>query len=135
MSSNTPPITITCNYDADTGSIPLSDEQIEAAIPFVGHEPEFLHWPKSLWFAPPRVPCLDPEKNAYHVRYLAGIMESKGWIGGPFKVNPVRHCWDASHRIRAAKYLLAKGITLEIPEPSVWVGDHNGPSAPYEEHA
>ena len=60
-----------------------------------------------------------PAKNAWHVRYLSEVMRAKGWIGGAFKVNGHRHCWDGNHRIRAAKYLLALGITVEIPEPIV----------------
>jgi hypothetical protein len=115
-------IDITCNYDPAAPIVPLIDEQIAIAMPFIGHEPKFLDWPKRLWRVPEHnVPCEDPAMNAYHVRYLSEIMRDRGWIGGPFKVNVHRHCWDANHRIRAAKYLLAMGVIIDIPEPSVSV--------------
>jgi hypothetical protein len=110
-----------CNYDDVEGrTVRLCDEQIAIAMPFIGHQPEFLKWPEKLWHNPAKnVPCLDPAKNAWHVRYLSELMRVSGWVGDPFVVNLENHCWGGNHRVRAAKYLLALGIFVGIPPPLI----------------
>jgi hypothetical protein len=100
------------NYDADGNRIPITDSETENSAPFPEHTQKFLDWPDHLWIDRPRGrPCEDRGKNAYHLRYLAEAMLKAGeWLGN----TPTLHlgkfqCKDGSHRIRAAKYLLAKG--------------------------
>lgn len=106
------------NYDVEGGTIPITDERIKMSQPFEGHHPEFLKWPDCLWRdRGADVPCSDPDKNAYHIRFLAETMQvAEKWIGcplAPYKTG--RRVQDGSHRLRAAKYLRSKGMTLEIP--------------------
>ena len=118
------------NYDAVHGTIKLSDELISAARPFDGWHPEFLRWDRRLWKEPGRVPCPDPEKNAYHVRYLAeSMLEAGGWIARYDPASPDCHHAGAlvieygkrvvrsgSHRLRAWRYLLTtRRIMFDVP--------------------
>jgi hypothetical protein len=106
------------NYDADGRSMRITDEMIDQAQPFEGHEEEFLDWPEALWKDPrKRIPCEDPEKNAYHIRYLADVMAATGgWVGDrlePYREGP--YVQSGSHRLRAAKFLAARGVRIKIP--------------------
>lgn len=119
------------NFDANFGTIRLSDEQIMTAQPFEGWHPEYLGWDRRLWENLAKgVPCHDPEKNAYHVRYLAeSILHAGCWIGRYDAASPDRHhagplvvqygtrgVRSGSHRLRAWRHLITtRGIMFDVP--------------------
>jgi hypothetical protein len=105
------------NYDARFGSIPITDEMIEAATPFEGWQPEFLKWDESLWYL--------PSTNAYHIKYLAEIMlKAGGWVGPPIEVKSNCRLRDGSHRLRATQYLLRQhGHSIRLPVAGRIPGD------------
>jgi hypothetical protein len=110
------------NYDANHGTIRISDEMILMSPPFDGWHREFLKWDKGLWRDPGQgVPCEEPEKNAYHIRWLSEQMVAAGgWVGGPLSVRyGTRGVMDGSHRHRAWRYLAtAHGVVYEVPVAS-----------------
>lgn len=98
------------NGHCETGYCPITDEEIENSKPFSEHTEKFQKWSNDLW---------DKPRNAYHIKYLADIMEKCGWIGPPAKIwcGPYRsgQVCDGNHRIRACQYLLRKKhIVIEI---------------------
>jgi hypothetical protein len=92
---------------------------IRSSRPFDGWHREFLRWDMRLWQAPERgVPCEDPEKNSYHIRWLADeMLRATGWIGEPLMVRyGTRGVIDGSHRHRAWRYLaLVHGVVFRVP--------------------
>lgn len=102
------------NGHDSNGYCPITDEEIEKSEPFVEHSDQFSGWGHRTG-----VPDFDRKRNAYHIRYLADLMEEKGWIGPPIKlwVGPYRENQplDGNHRIRACKYLFRKkGIVIKM---------------------
>jgi hypothetical protein len=107
----------TCDPQA---GIPVQDADIDAAQYFDGYQQSYMNWPKHLWYAPnakpSAVPCMDVEKNAYHIQQLAKTMqETNSWIGEPPELDSNRVV-DGNHRVRAAQYLYTKH-NLAIPKP------------------
>ena len=102
-----------CGHD-ERGYCPITDKEIDSALPFIEHDAEF-----SIWGHLTGSPNWDKSKNAYHIKYLADIMEKKGWIGPPAQIwiGPYREGQPLSgnHRIRAIKYLKKiKNITIPM---------------------
>jgi hypothetical protein len=107
------------NYDPVHGRVPITDDMISSAKPFKGWCEEFLNW------ATPDRPCEDPDKNAYHIKWLAQCMqEEHSWIGKPLVLYYMSaSVFDGSHRLRGAQYLKSKGIDIIIPVryADIWV--------------
>jgi hypothetical protein len=105
------------NYHPVFGRVPITDTMIEEAQPFEGWNLDFLSWPKHLWNDSANgVPCEDPNKNAYHIKYLADCMLKAGrWVGDKLTLYKDGSVYDGSHRLRAAQYLKSKGIDIQIP--------------------
>ncbi len=102
------------NGHDNIGYCPVTDDDIENAKPFPEHSNEF-----SIWGHRTGEPDFDKNRNAYHIKYLADLMEQNGWIGEPAKifVGPERENqpYDGNHRLRACKYLLRKkGIKITV---------------------
>lgn len=109
-------LTTTCDHDA---GIPVSDDDIDHAVPFEGWTDKYLEWPEHLWYAPNavpfKVPCMDVAKNAWHIRHLADSMQAAGkWIGPPLDIDNGL-ITDGNHRVRACKYLLnRRGVSIDL---------------------
>src|SRR5512147_1133327 len=89
----------------------LTDEQIDAAIPFEQWNPHYTNNPA--WSH------TDPATNAYHVKYLAEkMLEFREWMGPPAIVTHHHNhkLTDGNHRVRAVQYLENKyGIRIHVP--------------------
>lgn len=73
-------LTTTCDPFA---GIPVTDLDIAIAVPFSQWSESYLLWPDELWYSVRYgVPCMDVDKNAYHIQRLAAAMlERLEWIG------------------------------------------------------
>lgn len=111
-------IKTTCDPDA---GIPVSDVDIDNAVPFDGWSECYLDWPERLWqapFAEPfKVPCMGVAENAWHIKQLADHMQrTLQWVGPPLDMdNGI--ITDGNHRIRACKYLFRR-FGVSIPQGS-----------------
>ncbi|MDB5387361.1 MAG: hypothetical protein JWM11_3007 [Planctomycetaceae bacterium] len=107
------------NYYDPSGTLGLSDERIQSAVPFEGYCQRYLDWPKIFWENPELgIPCHDLDKNAYHVLRIADQMEAGGlaWIGGELELHLNGEITEGRHRLRAVRFLFeSRGIV--IPEP------------------
>ena len=111
------------NYDPDTGTLPLSDARIDRAPYFAGWCSSYGRWQTHAagWDH-------DPDHNAWHVAYLASALMEFGWVGKPPEVFRCGCVRDANHRVRAVRYLAARGVVVRVPPPVVlaercWKGE------------
>lgn len=100
----------------------ITDEEIDEAKPFSDHQAKFVDWAKWYWETEEGKKAKMPvAENAWHIKYLAGIMISNnGWVGDDV---PKLSITDdgfvtphGNHRIRALQWLRRKKIRLDIEE-------------------
>lgn len=106
-------------FDPGRGWFPITDADIDGAVPFEGHHRDYLSWPRHLWSDPEKgVPCWDRAKNAYHILYLArAMMRTRSWVGHPMILwQGGKAIAEGQHRYRAVQYRADRyGVRIEVP--------------------
>ena len=109
------------SYCEHGGTLAIASSLIREAVKFDGWTEDYLSWPPEHWKDRVKgVPSHDPDKNAYHIRYLAEVMEQTGgWIGRELEARSSGYLIEGHHRLRAAKFLYEEKSTIIAPPQTV----------------